>query len=214
MCDGAFDAYIGAKFVFRHNAVMGTNIGWHGADSGLRSPRLFEVYQNTLNNTGPAQYTAIRARGGTGVVWGNTISGNYNSFFILSAYRADPSYSSAVGPLGSNVDGNFDSTHYPLLDQIGRGSFPANTPWPNLSSYTPAQYEALDPMYQWGNNFNGNTSPTAGADLPSQSATFIQPGRDYYDNTPKPGYTPLVYPHPLVTGSQLTPPPPRNLRIQ
>jgi hypothetical protein len=25
----------------------------------------------------------------------------------------------------------------------------------------------------------------------------IQQGRDFYNDTPKPGYTPLVYPHPL-----------------
>ncbi|MCK4576539.1 T9SS type A sorting domain-containing protein, partial [candidate division WOR-3 bacterium] len=27
----------------------------------------------------------------------------------------------------------------------------------------------------------------------------IQSGRDYFDNTQKPGYTPYTYPHPLIT---------------
>jgi hypothetical protein len=216
--DGAFDAYDGSIFVFRHNTVNNTNIGWHGADSGARAPRLWEIYENTITNTQAPIYAAIRARGGTGVVWNNTVTGLYNSFFVLSAYRADPTYSSADGALGSAVDGNFSQSgypsYYPLLDQIGRGSFPAGTPWPNQSSYTPAQYEALEPAYQWGNNVNGNTSPTALPALPDQSANYIKQGYDYYDNIPKPGYVPLVYPHPLVTGLPSTvPAAPQNLRM-
>jgi hypothetical protein len=221
VADGAIDAYIGTKFVFRHNTVTNTIIGWHGADSGPRSCRSYEIYNNTFGTTGAiASYTAIRSRGGTGVVWDNTITGNYSNFFILSHYRANPSYSSAVGALGSKVDGNFDATHYPLLDQTGRGSFQAGTPWPSLSSYTVAQYEVLDPMYQWGNNFKGSTSPTCNVALPDQSSTYIKPNRDYYDNKPKPGYVPLKYPHPLVSASASTssqasgPNPPQGLRMQ
>jgi hypothetical protein len=196
LCDGALDAYAGTKFVFRYNTVTNTNVGWHGADSAIRSTRSFEVYQNKFQTTGSASiYTALRARGGTGVVWGNSITGNYNGFFLLSHYRADPAYGT---PPGSNIDGNFDSTGYPLLDQVGRGSFPASTPWPNQSSYTEAQYEALDPMYQWKNNFKGDVSPTCDVGNPDQSATYIRPNRDYYDNVAKPGYVPLAYPHPFT----------------
>jgi hypothetical protein len=214
--DGALDSYVGTKFVFRHNTVMNTNVGWHGADSAFRSCRSFEIYQNTFQAS-IVIYTAIRARGGTGVVWGNTIAGLYRDFFTLSHYRADPAYNSSQPP-GLNIDGNFDTSGYPLLDQIGRGSFPTVTPWPNQLGYTQAQYESLDPMYQWGNNFKGSTSPTCTVDLPPQSATYIKPDRDYYDNRPKPGYVALTYPHPLVTGAPLrqssASSPPRNLRIQ
>jgi hypothetical protein len=219
--DGAFDAYDGSIFVFRHNTVKNTNIGWHGADSGLHAPRLWEIYDNTITNTQAHIYTAIRARGGTGVVWNNTVTGLYDSFFILSEYRADPTYSSAVGALGSAVDGNLGQSgypsSYPLLDQLGRGSFPQGTPWPNQGSYTAAQYEALEPIYQWGNNVNGNTAPTASPGLPDQSSNYIRQGYDYFDNSPKPGYVPLVYPHPLVasgvtTGTQ-APAAPQSLRV-
>jgi len=209
--DGACDAYCGTKIVFRHNTVNGTNVGWHGADSEATSCRAFEVYDNAFNNTGSSIYTAVRARGGTGVVWGNTVTGNYDRFFILSAYRADPSYGGV--PLGSANDGNFSQVgyakYYPLLDQVGRGSFPESTQWPKESSYTQVQYEALDPVYQWGNNFLGNTAPTCTVDLPFQSTQYIIEGADYNDNTQKPGYVPLGYPHPLAT----TPSPPQNLRL-
>src|SRR5436305_659322 len=35
----------------------------------------------------------------------------------------------------------------------------------------------------------------------------IKSGRDYFNRTPKPGYTPFVYPHPLVNGVSSTPTP-------
>ncbi len=213
LCDGALDAYPGTKFVFRYNTVINTNIGWHGRDSSIRSCRQFEIYNNTFNNTGAENvYVAIRARGGTGVVYNNTITGNYKGFFLLSHYRADPTYGV---PPGATYDGGFDQTYpdqgyptgYPLSDQIGWGSFPDNNPgnWPNSYPYTRSEYQAQDPMYQWGNNFNGDTQPICDVGSPTQSAMYIKAGRDYYDNTPKPAYTPLVYPHPLTASDSAAP---------
>jgi hypothetical protein len=216
--DGAFDAYDGTKVVFRHNTVVNTNVGWHGADSDPRSARSMEIYDNTFSTTGATSvYTAIRSRGGMAAVWGNTVTGNYNGFMMLSHYRADPSYG---GPPGQSSDGNFDKTYpgqgyptgYPLLDQIGRGSFPGGTgatgqTIPDCSAgCTTAQYEASEPNYLWNNSINGNTSPTADVANPSQSTTYIVQGRDYFDNTSKPGYVPYTYPHPFQDGG--TPPEP------
>ena len=98
---------------------------------------------------------------------------------------------------------------YAQLDQIGRGQgdlvgdsspgngVPINTVtgqpgWPN---------EASDPIYQWHNTYNGIENYQYG---PSVAAYDIVLNRDYFDNTPKPGYVPLVYPHPLVSGVGLT----------
>jgi len=202
LCDGAFDCYDGTKIVFRHNTVVNTSVGWHGADSAPRSMRSFEIYQNQFTTTGTnVPYTTIRARGGTGVIWGNTVTGNYKDFIVLSEYRADPSYGA---PPGANIDGKFDLTGYPLLDQVGRGSFPPNTPWPNKASYTPSEYEALEPMYQWGNTFKGDNFPLCTVGNPDQSSTYIKPNRDYYDDKPKPGYVPLIYPYPLVSDDSST----------
>jgi parallel beta-helix repeat protein len=213
--DGAFDAYDGAKFVFRHNTVIGTLFAWHGADSGPRAPRLFEIYQNTMSPspTTGTPWCYFRSRGGTGVIWGNTITGGTGSFMILSHFRASPQAPN-VGGINPNADGGFDQTYpgqgypprYPMLDQVGRGSFPGPNPggWPNSYPYTIAEYAALEPMYQWGNNFRGDTSPEAGvANLilgPDNSPLYIVKGRDYYDNIAKPGYTSLAYPHPLIAG--------------
>ena len=198
------DAYTGAKFVFRHNTVINTNITPHGYDTAIRSCRMFEIYQNTFTSTTAGNpWVFMRMRGGSGVVWGNTFTGATSGFCILSAYRSDPSL--LLEPIGAPNDGGFGGafpTGYPLLDQIGRGSFPAGNPgnWPNSYPYTPAEYEASDPMYLWNNVYNGDSAPIAGAGNPATSSTYIVEGRDFYNNTVKPGYSPLAYPHPLRAG--------------
>ena len=55
--------------------------------------------------------------------------------------------------------------------------------------------QALDPIYSWSNTTNGS--------LAEMSSPYpgIQQGRDFYNDTPKPGYTPFVYPHPLDIGT-------------
>jgi hypothetical protein len=55
--------------------------------------------------------------------------------------------------------------------------------------------QALDPIYSWSN--------TIGGALAEMSSPYpgIQLGRDFYNDTPKPGYTPFVYPHPLDVNS-------------
>ena len=94
---------------------------------------------------------------------------------------------------------------YAALDQPGRGSgnllqdqglvngvlLTINTAlgiasWPN---------ESLEGIYCWANTLNGAHS--------EESSLYpgIQVGRDIYNDTPRPGYTPLVYPHPLASSN-------------
>jgi hypothetical protein len=82
---------------------------------------------------------------------------------------------------------------YPCLDQAGRGqgnlisgAVPTPYAWPS---------EASDPIYQWNNTHNGTGTITIGS-----QTTIIKSGRDYYDNTAAPGYTPYTYPNPLIGG--------------
>ena len=91
------------------------------------------------------------------------------------------------------------------LDQPGQGSgiLLTGVP-PNASPVTwPQRGYSREPCYSWN-----NIDPTNGremdivADEPSMKL-----GRDYFNRTPKPGYTPFVYPHPLVNGVSSTPTP-------
>jgi hypothetical protein len=69
--------------------------------------------------------------------------------------------------------------------------------WPN---------QALEPIYSWNNKRNGNNIDLA----ISSDSLMLLANRDYYNQTPKPGYKAYTYPHPLVTGATK---PPANLRI-
>jgi hypothetical protein len=113
--------------------------------------------------------------------------------------------------------GNQYQIHRPLIliDQPGRGKgdlitrtattiIPINSTtgaaaWPN---------QALEPTYCWNDKY----TPT-GASVKLQSGggnlKLQQEGRDYYNNTPMPGYKPYTYPHPLT--SDLAPP--SDLRV-
>lgn len=215
--DSQMDSYFGSNLVFRNNLCTNSlGLGGHGTDSGgLRSPRSFEIYNNVFHASVNIAWP-VSFRGGSGVVFSNTITGSgiYNYAFNLTYYRADGNNSdSFLAPwghvTGSNYfDGNF-SNGYPALDQPGAGSFPNGTTWPNpaATSYAPSDYEPVEGIYQWGNLWHGTnwlvrvaTSVVTNAEGITIS-DLIKPNRDYFDNVVKPGYTPLVYPHPLNTGA-------------
>jgi hypothetical protein len=58
--------------------------------------------------------------------------------------------------------------------------------------------QATEPCYSW-NNTDKNNNPVNFTQ--SSSGQSILVGRDYFNDTPMPGYSPYVYPHPLVTGA-------------
>ena len=64
--------------------------------------------------------------------------------------------------------------------------------------------QATEPCYSWNNKDQNNN--LVNFITASSGATIIE-GRDYFNNTPMPGYTPYTYPHPLTTS--LPPPQPR-----
>ena len=89
------------------------------------------------------------------------------------------------------------------IDQPGHGKGdlvsglpPVPVGWPN---------EVIEPIYSWQNWNNG----TQELDIISSDPGMVNPGRDFFNATPKPGYTPYIYPHPLT----LIPDPPRNLSV-
>lgn len=78
-----------------------------------------------------------------------------------------------------------------------------------LATYPQAGFP-LEPCYSWNNSNNG----TANAVNFGRGPKMILQGRDYFNNTPKPGYQKYTYPHPLTGGANsLQPAPPSNLRV-
>jgi hypothetical protein len=218
--DSCLDMYNGARAVFRHNTVTNASIGCHGLDSGrYRSPVSWEFYENTLNVTVPLA-RQFHFRGGTGVVFNNTITATA----AISAGSIELNYYRATGTCifrgykpwgfvtGSNpYDGNTDAYGWPALDQIGAA--PPTTP-PNISDRPPADrsVQGRSPAYAWNNTKNGVRYPMRATSYPGTCypsgqpghpniASLIQEGRDFCNDEPMPGYTPYTYPHPLCSSS-------------
>ena len=95
------------------------------------------------------------------------------------------------------------------LDQPGRGrgDLIAGDP-PNVVNTTTRTaawpHQALEPVYSWNNTNNGSN-----INIDSYGEPTLKEGRDYYNNTKMPGYTPYTYPHPLTKG---LPPPEQEMR--
>ena len=94
------------------------------------------------------------------------------------------------------------------LDNVGRagGSL--------ISGDTPSRpagwnNQITEACYEWNNSREGGVAVHFTATM-----NTIRLGEHFIDNTPKPGYTPYTYPHPLITGGVVaSPPAPANLRV-
>jgi hypothetical protein len=81
----------GNRIVLRHNTINNMNVQGHGTGSTgrTRSIRSAEIYQNTMTYTPILGAQATFIRGGTGVIWGNTVTGSSTgSCFTFVDYRA------------------------------------------------------------------------------------------------------------------------------
>jgi hypothetical protein len=80
--------------------------------------------------------------------------------------------------------------------------YPGNYPGPQqIGQGVVNGAPGLVPVYAWGNNFPGTTWGNYSLGRDNGDGPFIQQGRDIYTNSIMPGYTPLIFPHPLVTGT-------------
>jgi len=126
----------------------------------------------------------------------NTTTGE--AAFIIANTANTITYSGAAKPANSEVWNTGDTFTIlrasVCLDQVGRGQSdlfsgdvtPLPVAWP---------HQALEGIYSWNNTLNGNANALIKA---SRLPGLMQANRDFYDNTPKPGYTPYTYPHPLT----------------
>lgn len=196
------DAFEGARIVIRHNAFTQGNISSHGTDSGgrRRGVRQMEVYENTFTfPAGMASDFIVWIRGGTGVVFGNTVTapGGINQLVKLLNCRDGTSCGGPWGPFGtcdgsSPYDQNSNSTGYRCVDQPGAGT---SRDLGGLATPTETWVEnILDPIYIWNNSHS-----SVGGSI------NVALNRDFYVGTARPGYTPYPYPHPLRSAAAHNP---------
>lgn len=188
------DGNDGARVVARYNKFHNSAYHNHGRDSGskdyTRSMLSYEIYNNIFTSDATARWCAMSSRGGTGVIFNNVISGNYNSFFLLYNYCSCWEYDGSCPCWPQCIQ-------YPCTDQIGRA------PDTNGDSI-----QELEPLYEWGNtvDISGNADPHFQVpDICPEMYDHLQEGRDYYNNTPRPAYTPYTFPHPLTVPGLVSP---------
>lgn len=220
----AADVWMGGEVVFRHNTINRCQISTHGGRYTARGGRRMEVYNNIFVAQGMNDNRVVWWRSGTGVVFNNTIDAG--GFISIDNQRTCLAMDTRCDGINGNAyDMNTDGTGWPCLDQPGRG-------------YGPPRNQTSVPIYAWNNGkqedcrttratctntknigLNGNydlclSSPSVV--LSSHLKTGAQRTRgaaDYVNNgtTPKPGYTPYTYPHPLNGLATVAPPPPTGL---
>lgn len=202
--DGAYDAYSGARVVFRYNTVSKTSIGSHGLDSGgLRSALSQEVLRNTFTNSGGAYDVWWSTRGGTALILANTINptgGSYNAHMRISNFRSNDVSCGVCGSWtlcnGTTVyDQNTTGQQgYICRDQAGRGpETDSVNDWP-VNTVTPTFSEALYPIYSSGNDFKGAAPSISNVGIGSSDGTLtnvtrvqtyhILNNRDFYVEVP------------------------------
>ena len=217
--NGADDGGEGNATCFRYNIVTNTWTGCHGADSsGKTASSTFggEYYSNTFfNGIGGNIDTAMSARGGTGLFWGNTLRGlannNYNQIVKLRYYRwSVPGGYSDWPSFPASIDGWLISSGtyagWPAYMQQGYTGpiqgVDVNT-GNNIGGATTCT-EVSSPIYVWGNQTIGVSASTVVA---ADSLIFLN--TNYFLSGPPSGYTPLAYPYPLGGSAQSTTNPPQ-----
>lgn len=113
----AIDGWSGGRAVFRHNTLHNAAINNHGLDSPgrLRSMRSTEIYENTVTLNDSAQYYYVgQLRGGTFIVFNNTITSLFPGSFIIEDYRDYDTFDpwgkcDGTSPFDSNDNVTYDS---------------------------------------------------------------------------------------------------------
>jgi len=168
-----FDADMAGAYVARFNTMNGGVFEMHSLYQDMRGTRKWEVYHNTISNSYSSLYYPFRVRAGTGVVFNNVATGNWDNLAVgldnVRSYDSTPDRCDGSSPLDGNELGK---SGYPCRDQIGRG--PDNPRWddnPLVRTFT----QPLLPVYAWGNTEDFEVIANG------ISRTHIQANRDYYN---------------------------------
>jgi hypothetical protein len=200
------DMQNGGRIVFRNNTVNNGFFQTHDQmRNGYPSGQAYEIYDNKFTTT-IQLHKAIELNSGTGVVFNNSITGTWNYGIGLRDYKT-------AGPKVNN--GTLDVKACNGSDPSDQ-NVPGNNGWRcryQIGTHGIGASAVTFPLYVWSNTCDGtdggcNNGAQAAFTDDTVDSTFsnmptsahVVSGRDFINNgtTPKPGYTPYAYPHPLT----------------
>jgi hypothetical protein len=192
---GWIDGNYGARYVGRFNTLSGASgsgpyIEVHSVQENNRAVQWWEFYGNSQNLTAANYFGLGFLRGGSGIFFGNTLTGSVSTHGLLF----DNVRSNATGVPGDGGTCNGTSTWdqntsgqggWACRDQIGRSQDAVL--WAPGGVYNQPAY----PLYMWNNlawgsqlspSFNTVSSFTDRPDGP-QTAAHIVANRDFYNHS-------------------------------
>lgn len=190
------DSAGGARYVLRHNTFHDGFLRAHGTDSTeqVRGTRAIEIYDNSFINNVAIFDGVEELRSGAALFYKNQFlgAGGFNYGITLKAFRDNGNFWAIWRPCDGTADWDQNlpgEQGYACLDQPGRGQ--GNLATTTVNGLIPARWpnQELSPVYFW-NNLGWHAGEGG------STSTRIQLGRDFF-NSPKPGYVPYTYPHPL-----------------
>lgn len=197
MANQATDFDDASRVVFRYNTVRSSSFNTHGLATSPVGVRHFEIYNNSFlyPSSSVNQNWHIWLRGGTGVIFNNQVQ-----------------------DIAGSQWGNKPELHFSVRAAVDGGVGGCCRSWPckhQVGQNHDGSQQFTDPVRIWGNTGvlawtrNGGWSNTCGQNM----ADYLQEGRDFiFASSPKSGYTPYPYPHPLRAGI-VRPAEPKNLTI-
>ena len=171
------DSNRAGSYVARFNTIGGTaELMVHGLQSdGERAGRYWEVYNNTFNADGYRWDGWVTMRGGTGIIFGNTISGDYSKNILLDFDRGFSSIGSAGQCDGSSSWDSNEAGERGWLCRDQPGSGPDTSLWTGGNPYPPQNKQ---PMYFFMNRTSGKISDVY---IHNGCDNWIVANRDYYN---------------------------------
>ncbi len=224
-----------SRFVFRYNLMNNAGFGTHGADTSTFGQRFFEAYNNTGVYNGYSDGSTFPmnwwffVRGGTYVIHDNNLpllnSQDYPNKADVNMIVMNLQRNAGPDPCwGAGTSGGAD---YHAPRQVGMGYVTgAGHDGLGRTNDSVTYVGDSEPAYIWNNSrvplgniaitdYGFGFSNSCSGSTYDSSVNYIILNRDFFNgNTPKPGYTPYAYPHPLTQGlGQGAPPaPPSGLQ--
>lgn len=181
----AIDGCAGGRVTFRNNTCTNYTLACHGRQCGGGSSMLqMEIYNNLLHfnvMSGNQVPWAHWLRGGTQVVWSNTVSLG-SGIFLSTVWRLSEECASADWAAELCPAQLVYPADYPASQQAGHGVV--------------AGEDGLVPIYIWNNTVPSTDFGEIKPAIDGGDAPFIVLNREYYTSA-MPGYSSLTYPHPL-----------------